>query len=228
MKQWDDEHYPSLLEATWGWHPFYLSFVANPLCSSFRPAYPLYHSVVKGMNVHSELLEQSHVQRVHPLPWSVLFLHCFLKYHSLLPPIISHPLSGATLGNVTTWLKLAEEDAEDGWRAWHLGTKYLKEEGFLVFAGARQVESKQQWVAELDAAWLDLKHPMSDWWAELHFWRQSTQFRAVQDMAFHDKQAWLNAWVIRDHPAAHVRPLACYDRWLQHREDLDIGYILVA
>ena len=228
MKHWDDEHYPSLLEATWGWHPFYLSFVANPICSSFRPAFPLNHSVIEGINVQFELLAQSHVHRVLPVPWSVLFLRCFLKYHSILDPIISHPFSGGTLGNVTTWLKLAEEDAGEGRRAWHLGTRYLKEEGFLVFAGAREVESKQQWIAELDAAWLDLKNPTRDWWEELHFWRQTIQFRALQDMAFHDKQAWLNAWVIRDQPASPPKSISCYDRWLQHREDLDIGYVLAS
>ena len=37
MKAWDDEHYPRLLQATWGWHPFYSAFVANPLCLDFTP-----------------------------------------------------------------------------------------------------------------------------------------------------------------------------------------------
>jgi hypothetical protein len=41
MKEWDDLHYPRLLQATWGWHPFYCAFVANPLCVEFRPPYPL-------------------------------------------------------------------------------------------------------------------------------------------------------------------------------------------
>ena len=40
MKEWDDEHYPRLLQATWGWHPFYTAFVANPLCFDFRPPLP--------------------------------------------------------------------------------------------------------------------------------------------------------------------------------------------
>jgi hypothetical protein len=228
MKEWDEEHYPSLLEETWGWHPFYFSIVTNPICPSSRPAYPLNHSVVEAINVQFQILEQEHVQRVHPVPWSVLFLRCFLKFHSLVDPIISHPFSGGTIGNVTAWLKMAEEDAGDGWRAWHLGTRYLKEEGFLVFAGARQVESKQQWLAELDVAWSELKNPTPAWWEELHFWRHSTQFRAAQDMAFHDKSAWLKAWTIRDRPVALAKPLACYDRWLQHREDLDIGYVLAS
>ena len=26
MEDWDAEHYPHLLQATWGWHPFYSSF----------------------------------------------------------------------------------------------------------------------------------------------------------------------------------------------------------
>ena len=69
-----------------GLAPLYPSFVANPLCTSFRPTYPLYHSVVEGLHVHSQLLQQSHVERVYPVPWSVLLLHCFLKYHSLSPP----------------------------------------------------------------------------------------------------------------------------------------------
>ena len=51
MKDWDNEHYPRLLEATWGWHPFYVSFVSNPLSLHFRPSYPLHHSVVEGSNV---------------------------------------------------------------------------------------------------------------------------------------------------------------------------------
>ena len=226
MKTWDDEHYPSLLEATWGWHPFYLSFVANPLCSSFRPAYPLCHSVAEAVNVQFMVLEQSHIQRVYPVPWSVLFLRCLLKYHSLTPPLISHPFSGGTVSNVTKWLQLAEEEDGEGWRAWHLARRYLKEEGFLVFAGAREVDSRQQWHAEVDAAWLDLKNPTPDWWADLQLWCQSIQFRALQDMAFHDKQSWMKAWIIGDKPATLVRPFACYDRWLQHREDIDIGYVL--
>jgi hypothetical protein len=73
---------------------------------------------------------------------------------------------------------------------------------------------------------MDFKNPTPDWWAELHIWCQSTQFRAVQDMAFHDKPSWLNVWVIRDQPTTSLPPLACYDSWLQHREDLDNGYVL--
>lgn len=68
MKEWDDEHYPRLLHATWGWHPFYDSFVANPLCASFKPPYPLQHSFAEGWDVHSLILQQSHVQRVYPVP----------------------------------------------------------------------------------------------------------------------------------------------------------------
>ena len=33
------------------------------------------------------------------------------------------------------------------------------------------------------------------------------QFRAVQDMAFHDKQLWMQAWVIRNHPSEYSAPL---------------------
>jgi hypothetical protein len=66
MKQWDDEHYPRLLEATWGSHPFYVSFVSNPLSLHFRPSYPLHHSVVEGLNVHALLLQQSHVSKGLP------------------------------------------------------------------------------------------------------------------------------------------------------------------
>ena len=40
MKEWDDEHYPHLLQATWGLHPFYSMFVANPLYATFRPPIP--------------------------------------------------------------------------------------------------------------------------------------------------------------------------------------------
>ena len=226
MTEWDEEHYPRLLEATWGWHLFYPSFVANPLCRSFRPAYPLYHSVVEGLEVHSQLLKQCHVGRVYPVPWSVLLLCSFLQFHSLLPPLISHPFIGGSVANVTTWMKLAHEHEGEGSFAWRLARKYLKQEGFIVFAGARPVDSQQEWSAEVDAAWLDFKNPFSEWWAELQRWCQSTHFRAVQDMAFHDKASWLNAWVIRDRPASTSPPLACYEEWLQHREDLDIGYVL--
>lgn len=226
MKEWDDEHYPRLLHATWGWHPFYPSFIANPLCYAFRPTFPLYHSVVEGSDVHALLLQQSHVQRIYPVPWSVLLLRCFLKYHSLLPPLVSHPSNGSTVANVTEWSNLAQQANGDGSRHWHLATTYLKEEGFLMFAGARAVDSHHQWVAEVDVAFRDLVNGTPTWWAELHMWCNSVQFRAVQDMAFHDKQTWLNVWVIRDRPATFLPPLACYEQWLQHREDLDIGYVL--
>ena len=227
MKDWDETHYPRLLAATWGWHPFYPTFVANPLCSNFRPEYPLFNSVVEASHVHSVLLQQCLVERVYPVPWSVLLLRCFLKFHRLLPPLISHPSTGATISNVTGWLKLADDTEGGGWRAWHLAISYLKEDGFIVFAGAREVESKHQWVAEVDAAIMDSNNPGPQWWAELRGWCQSTQIRAVQDMAFHDKASWMNAWVIRDQPSfPWGPPLSCYDRWLRHREDLDIGYVL--
>ena len=226
MKHWDEDHYPRLLEASWGWHLFYLSFVANPLCSSFRPAFPLLHSAEEGLGVHSQLLEQSYIERVHPVPMSVLLIRCFLKFHTVSPPLISHPVTGASVANVTRWLKLAEEDEGDGWRAWHFGTKFLKDEGFLLFAGARECDYRHQWRAEVEAAWMDLRSPNPDWWAQLHIWCHSVQFRAVQDMAFHDKASWLSAWVTRDQPAKSEPSLAGYDRWLAHREDLDIGYVL--
>jgi hypothetical protein len=226
MKQWDDEHYPRLLEATWGWHPFYVSFVSNPFSLQFRPPYPLHHSVVEGSNVHALLVQHPSVQRVYPVPWSVLLLRCFLKYHSLLPPLISHPHSGATDGNVREWLRLAEDTDGSGSRAWHLAVTYLKGEGFLMFAGVRSVDSQAQWVAEVDDAWSHLKNPTVSWWIELRGWSNSIQIRAIQDMAFHDKQGWLNAWVIRDRPTTPSPHLACYEHWLRHREDLDIGYIL--
>ena len=228
MKKWDDQHYPRLLEATWGWHPFYRAFVANPVCYNFRPAFPLYHSIVEGLHVHSMLLQQTQVDRIYPVPWSVLLLRCFLKFHSLLYPVISHPVSGGSVSNVTRWLQHAEDPNADGWRSWNLAFRYLKEEGSLVFAGARPVDSRQQWLAELDVARGELKNPSQAWWAEFRVWCQSTQFRAVQDMAFHDKPAWLNAWVIRDQAASSLETLACYERWLQHREDIDIGYVLAS
>ena len=170
MKQWDEDHYPRLLEATWGWHPFYHAFVTNPLCSSFKPAYPLYHTVVEGVGVHTQLLNQTHVRRVYPVPWSVLLFRCFLKYLSFVPVPVSHPFHGGTLDNVTRWMKMAEEHSGEGWRVWQLATTYLREEGFLVFAGTREVESRQQWLSEVDAAWKELKSPTQVWWGELHDW----------------------------------------------------------
>ena len=226
MKEWDNEHYPRLLEATWGWHPFYAALISNPLCTNFTPSYPLFHSVVEGLQVHALLLEQSHVVRAYPVPWSVLLLRCFLKFHAEPPPLLSHPHSGGSVDNVHGWLKLADEADREGSRAWHLAKAYLKEEGFLVFAGARLVDSAQEWVAGVEAAWIALKNPTPEWWAEFCMWCNSIQYRALQDMAFHDKPEWLNAWVIRDRPKTPSPPIACYERWLQHREDLDIGYVL--
>ena len=226
MREWDDEHYPRLLEATWGWHPFYVSFISNPLNATFRPSYPLHHSVVEGCNVHALLLKQSHVQRCFPVPWCVLLIRCFLKFHSLLPPLVSHPHSGGTDNNVEGWLSLTKDLDGSGSRTWHLAKTYLRDEGFLMFAGARSVDSQHDWEAEVEDAWSHLLNPTPDWWAELRGWCNSTQLRAMQDMAFHDKQVWLNVWVTRDRPTTTSHDLACYDRWLRYREDLDIGYIL--
>lgn len=226
MKEWDDLHYPRLLLATWGWHPFYSSFVANPLCKDFIPPYPLYHTVVEGSDVRDVVLQQSHVTRIYPVPWSILLIRCFLQYHTLLPPVVLHPSNGCTVANVTEWAKLAQAFDGEGGRAWRLAIGYLKKEGFLVFAGARPVQSRDQWVAEVDDATRDLINPTCEWWAELHMWCNSTRFRAVQDMAVHDRQTWIKAWMIRDRPPLGSPHLECYERWLLHREDLDIGDVL--
>ena len=226
MKGWDDEHYPRLLQATWGWHPFYSSFVANPACVDFTPPYPLHHSLVEGGDVNSLLLEQCYVHRVYPVPWSALLLRCFLKYHRAGAPFVSHPDTGATPANVAEWARLATEVEGDGLSAWKLGATYLKEEGFYLFAGARPVDSRDQWVDEVKDAIRDLLSGTPEWWEELQVWCNSTRLRAVRDMAFHDREMWLKAWVIKDRPPGTSTPLACYNRWLQYREDLDIGYIL--
>jgi hypothetical protein len=225
MKQWDDEHYPRLLQATWGWHPFYSSFLANPLCASFIPPYPLSHSPVEGWDVREVLLQQSHVKKVYPVPWSVLLLRSFLKYYSLLPPVLLHPQNGLTGANIGKWLGFAKDADGEGSRAWQQATTFLKGEGFVLFAGARPVDSLHQWAADVEAAWRQLRNPSPQWWAELRQWCNSTQFRAVQDMAFHEQQQWISAWVLRDPPNGQSRSLACYERWLQYREDLDIGYL---
>ena len=182
MREWDDEHYPRLLEATWGWHPFYVSFISNPLNATFRPSYPLHHSVVEGCNVHALLLKQSHVQRCFHVPWCVLLIRCFLKFHSLLPPLVSHPHSGGTDNNVEGWLSLTKDLDGSGSRTWHLAKTYLRDEGFLMFAGARSVDSQHDWEAEVEDAWSHLLNPTPDWWAELRGWCNSTQLRAMQDM----------------------------------------------
>lgn len=226
MKDWDAEHYPHLLDATWGWHPFYSAFVANPICASFKPPFPLQHSCAEGWDVHSLLLQQSHVQKVYPVPWSVLLIRCFLKYRGVSPPLVSHPSNGSTVANVTEWSKLARELEGSGARAWLDATKYLKHEGFLLFAGARPVDSQEQWVGDVDDAIQDFILGTPEWWTELHTWCNSTRFRAVQDMAFHDRETWLEAWAIRDRPPDSSPPIACYEHWLRHREDLDIGYVL--
>lgn len=228
MKQWDDEHYPRLLKATWGWHPFYSSFLANPVCASFLPPYPLSHSPVEGWDVREVLLQQTHVKKVYPVPWSVLLLRCFLHYYSLFPPVLLHPQHGLTGANITKWLGLAKDGDGEGSRAWQKATSYLKAEGFLIFAGSRPVESLHGWAADVEAAWRQLRNPSPQWWAELRQWCNSTHFRAVQDMAFHDQQLWISAWVLRDPPTGKSRSLECYERWLQYREDLDIGYVLAS
>lgn len=226
MKAWDDEHYPRLLHATWGWHPFYCAFVANPICVDFRPPYPLQHSLGEGGDVHSMLLEQCHVERVYPVPWSVLLLRCFLKYHRASAPLVSHPDTGCNPVNVAEWRKLAEEVDGDSLSAWHLAATYLREEGFILFAGARPVDSQDQWVDEVNDAIQDLLNGTPEWWADLNLWCDSTRFRAVRDMAYHERQTWLKAWAIKDRPPSSSTSLACYERWLQYREDLDIGYML--
>ena len=118
MKQWDDDNYPRMLQVTWSWHPFYPSFVANPICASFRPAYPLSHSIAEGWDVHAVLLQHSHVRRVYPVPWSVLLLRCFLKFYNKLPLLLSHPWDGLTDANVMKWLKLAEAVGGFGSHTW--------------------------------------------------------------------------------------------------------------
>ena len=226
MKDWDDEHYPRLLQATWGWHPFYSSFLANPVCVKFIPTYPLSHSAVEGWDASEVVLQQTQVKRVYPVPWSVLLLRCFLKYHILEPPILLHPQTGLIGANIAEWLRVAKESVGEGWRTWQRAISHLKGEGFLLYAGARPVDSQHQWVAGVEDAWRDLRNPSRQWWAELRHWCNTTQFRAIQDMAKHDKQTWIRAWVIRDPPSAPAPPLARYERWLQFREDIDIGYIL--
>lgn len=225
MKEWDDEHYPRLLQATWGWHPLYTAYVGNPLCFEFRPPYPLCHSIVEASDVHELVLQRTNVTRIYPVPWSVLLLRCFLKFHTKLPPVVSHPINGSSIANVTKWTRLAHADEGDGSRAWELATTYLKVDGFIVFAGARPVQTLQQWVTEVDDAIQDLINLSTEWWSELHMWCNSVRFRAAQDMAFHDRQAWCKAWLIRDQPPSYTPPLACYEDWLQHREDVDIGYV---
>jgi hypothetical protein len=81
-----------------------------------------------------------------------------------------------------------------------LAKNYLKNDGFFMFAGARSVDFQHEWVAEVEDVWFHLRNPTTKWWAELRGWCNSTQFRAIQDMAFHDKHVWFNAWVICDCP----------------------------
>ena len=190
------------------------------------PPYPLHHSIVEGTDVQSMLLEQCHVERVYHVPWSVLLLRCFLKYHRASPPLVSHPDTGCTPANVVEWSKLAEEVDGDGMSVWHLAANHLRKEGFFLFAGAMPVDSQDQWVDEVNDAIQDLLTGTPEWWAELHLWCNSTRFREVRDMAFLERQTFMKAWAIKARPIGLSTPLACYERWLQYREDLDIGYIL--
>ena len=127
MKQWDAEHYPRLLQTTWGWHPFYSSFLANPLCVKFIPTYPLSHSAVEAWDAHELVLQQSQLKQVYPVPWSVLLLRCFLKFHSPLPLVLLHPQNGVTGANIKQWLKVAKEYDGGGLRTWQVAVTYLKE-----------------------------------------------------------------------------------------------------
>jgi hypothetical protein len=140
--------------------------------------------------------------------------------------MLLHPQNGLTGANIGKWLGLAKDGDGEGSRAWQQATSYLKGEGFVLFAGARPVDSLHQWAADVEGAWRQLRNPNPQWWAELQQWCNSTQFRARQDMAFHDQQLWISVWVLRDPPNGKSRSLACYECWLQYQEDLDIGYLL--
>ena len=216
MKRWDDDNYPRMFAATWSWHPFYPSFVNNPICASFKPACPLLHSISEGADVHAMVLGHFHIAQVYLVPWSILLIHCFLKFYNLKPPLLSHPWEGVTDAHVTAWLKLRENSDGLGSHVCQLATRYLKEEGFILFAGARPVDSHEQWMADVKDALQTLRNPSVQWWAELRGWYSSVQFRIVQDMAFHDKHVWMQVWVICDRPSEYSAPLAGYERWLEY------------
>lgn len=159
MKRWDDDNNPRMLEVTWSWHPFYPSFVNNPIYATFKVVFPLLHSFGEGADVHAVVLANSHVRRIYPVPWSVMLICFFLKFYKLEPPLLSHLWDGVTDANVTTWLKLDEKGDGSGSHAWKLATKHLKDEGFLLFAGARQVDSHEQWMRDVEDALQDLRNP---------------------------------------------------------------------
>ena len=75
------------------------------------------------------------------MSWSILLIRCFLKFYNLLSPLLSHPWNGLTDANVTKWLKLEEKVSGFGSHAWQVATTYLKEEDFVLFAGAKPVDS---------------------------------------------------------------------------------------
>ena len=139
------------------------------------------------------VVEHCHVERIYPVPWSILLLRCFLKYHRASAPLVAHPDTGCTPANVAKWLKLAEEVDADGLSVWHLAATYLREEGLFLFAGARPVDSQDQWVDEVNDVIQDLLTGKPEWHAELHLWCHSTRFRAVRDMAFHEPQTFMKA-----------------------------------
>ena len=127
--------------------------------------------------MHDLVLQQSNVTRVYHVPWSVFMLCCFLKYHTVLPHVVSHPTNGSTDTNVSEWSMLAQATDGEGLRAWKLAITYLKEEGFLIFAGARPVQSQDQRVSKVDDATQVLINLSAEWLAELHMWCNSTRFR---------------------------------------------------
>jgi hypothetical protein len=105
------------------------------------------------------LLQHFYVKMVYHVPWSVLLLHCFLKFYNVLSPLLSHPSNDLTDVNITKWLKLEKQLCEFGSHVWQLATTYLKEKGFVLFAGVRPVDSHEQWVVDVEDAWKDLRNP---------------------------------------------------------------------
>lgn len=46
-----------------------------------------------------------------------------------------------------------------GSQAWQLAMTYFKEEGLVLFAGASLVDLREQWVADVEDVWKDLRNP---------------------------------------------------------------------
>ncbi len=100
---------------------------------------------------------------------------------------------------------------------------YLKEDGYITYVAARKGNSLEEQVDEIEDQWELFKSPTKEWWVELEQWCVSMQARALQDMAFNDSIHFIMAWTQCDQLAFSEPPIMNIYKWLNRREDLDVG-----